>query len=101
MAAPKPPEIGYKEKKWNQMLDKIEFTQDLKETSHFSPSNPLKPGANIFQAIASSNLPIENLKMNIPETLINFGELAWISYDYPTGKLKINKDDFLLRHYSD
>ena len=40
---------------------------------------PIKPGVYIYKAIIESKLPLKHLKVNIPETLVNFNGVFWIS----------------------
>ncbi len=96
------PEGSYWLRHWHKILDKICIPNEGERVwNYYYDTLPLRPGTFVDKVITQSHLPIQKLKMKIPETLCNFMDMAWITYDYETGKLNLKTEDFLIRNYGE
>lgn len=92
------PEGSYKERKWYDTLEKISF---YPPSSNYYENLPVQPGVHLFKEILTSKVPLSTLQLKIPESLCTFFDTFWLRYDYNTGSIKVEPEDFLLRNFGD
>jgi len=67
-----------RERNWEKILEKISFKPPYREY-YQDNEYAIRPGFYFYKTICESDYPIENLKVNIPETYVALDKNYWIS----------------------
>ncbi|EGR33878.1 hypothetical protein IMG5_033670 [Ichthyophthirius multifiliis] len=76
---------------WQQIIAKISFAPP-DEGFYKDQNYPVKPGYGLFKALGSARCGFKKLKVNIPETYLNFEQTQYLIYTDETGRV-VRKPD--------